>query len=101
MKYTNQILFGDVDIRGLVSTNKYLRPATILFTLPVAVFGLIAFSCALPFAATMDFGRYLKYNYHHQVRLYHRTNGIIEMVASLTKDKQLRAITCKQLIDMI
>jgi len=101
MKYTNQILFGEVDIRGMVSTNKYLKPATILFTLPVAVAGLIAFSCALPFAATMDFGRYLKCEYHHQVRLYHRTSGIIEMVASLTEDKQIRATTCKQLIAMI
>ena len=56
MKYTNQILFGEVDIRGLVSTNKYLRPATILLTLPVAVFGLALFTCALPFAGVMDFG---------------------------------------------
>lgn len=101
MKYTNQIIYGDVNIQGLISTNKYLRPATILFTLPIAIFGLIVFLCALPFAATMDFSRYLRYEYKHQLRLYHRTHGIMEMIGSLTEDKQLRELTCKQLISML
>ena len=54
MKYTNQIINGDVNIESLVSNRKYFKPATIMMTIPVAIFGL-----ALLPAAGMDLGRYV------------------------------------------
>ena len=59
MKYTNQIINGDVNIGSLVSNRKYLKPATVMMTIPVAVFGLILFGLALLPAAGMDLGRYV------------------------------------------
>ena len=67
MKYTNQIINGDVNVKGLISNRKYLKPATIMMTIPIAIFGL-----ALLPAAGMDLVRYVKFEYHKQVKLYHR-----------------------------
>ena len=78
MKYTNLIINGDVNIESLVSNKKYLRPATIMMTIPVAIFGL-----ALLPAAGMDLGRYIK------------------AVASLTDDKNVRKEACKLLNEML
>ena len=71
MKYTNQIINGDVNVQGLISNKKYLKPATVMITTPVAIFGLVL----LP-AAEMDLGRYVKFEYHKQVKLYHRGSCI-------------------------
>lgn len=101
MKYTHQLYYGKVNIEGLVSTKRFLKPVTIFFLIPVAVFGLIIFGCALIPATGMDFGRYVKLEYHKQVKLYHRTNYITEVVASLVSDKNERNEACKQLIQML
>ena len=87
MKYTNQVINGDVNIQGLISNKRYLRPATIVMTLPVAIFGLILFTVALLPAAGMDFGRYVRLEYLRQVKIYHRVNYITQVTKSLTSDK--------------
>ena len=101
MKYTNQIINGEVNIQGLISNKRYLRPATIVMTLPVAIFGLILFTVALLPAAGMDFGRYMKLEYLRQVKMYHRVNYINEAVASLTSDKNTAQQVCKRLTAML
>ena len=101
MKYTNQIINGEVNIQGLISNKRYLRPATIVMTLPVAVFGLIIFALALIPASGMDLGRYVKLEYHRQVKMYHRVNYINEAVASLTSDKNTAQQVCKRLTAML
>jgi hypothetical protein len=101
MKYTNQVINGDVNIQGLISNKKYLKPATIVMTLPVAVFGLIIFGLALIPASGMDLGRYVKLEYHRQLKIYHRVNYINEITKSLTTDKNERNEACKLLIEML
>lgn len=101
MKYTNQVIDGDVNIQGLISSRKYLRPATIVMTLPIAIFGLIIFTLALIPASGMDLGRYIKLEYHRQVKLYHRVNYINEVTKSLSSDKNERNEVCKLLIEML
>jgi hypothetical protein len=101
MKYTNQVINGDVNITGLISNKKYLKPATVVMTLPVAVFGLIIFALALIPASGMDLGRYVKLEYHRQVKLYHRTNYITQMAASLTSDKDKQKQACTLLTSML
>lgn len=101
MKYTNQIINGDVNIQGLISSRKYLKPATVVMTLPVAVFGLIIFALALIPASGMDLGRYIKLEYHRQVKLYHRVSYITEVVKSLTDDRNKRNEACKLLTSML
>lgn len=101
MKYTNQILYGEVNIHGLISNNKYLRPATVVMTLPVAIFGVILFGLALLPAAGMDFGRYVRLAYLRQVKIYHRINYITDVVGSLTTDKNVQNQYCKLLTEMI
>ena len=96
MKYTNQIINGDVNVKGLISNRKYLKPATIMMTIPIAIFGL-----ALLPAAGMDLGRYVKFEYHKQVKLYHRVNYITGTVASLTDDRNVRNEVCKLLNEML
>ena len=46
MKYTSQIINGNVNIESLVSQNKYLKPISIVFALWVALMGLIIFTGA-------------------------------------------------------
>jgi hypothetical protein len=101
MKYTNQVINGDVNITGLISNKRFLKPATVVMTLPVAVFGLIIFALALIPASGMDLGRYVKLEYHRQLKIYHRTNYINEVTKSLTSDKNERNEACKLLIQMI
>ena len=101
MKYTNQVINGDVNITGLISNKRYLRPATVVMTLPVAVFGLIIFALALIPASGMDLGRYVKLEYLRQVKLYHRVSYITEVVKSLKTDRNERNEACKILISMI
>jgi hypothetical protein len=101
MKYTNQVINGDVNITALVSNRKYLKPATVVMTLPVAVFGLVIFALALIPASGMDLGRYVHLAYVRQVKIYHRTNYINEVAKSLTSDKNERDEACKLLIQMI
>jgi len=101
MKYTNQIINGDVNIQGLISNKKYLKPATVIMTLPVAVFGLIIFALALIPASGMDLGRYMRLEYLRQVKLYHRVNYITEVTKSLSSDKNERKEACKLLIEML
>lgn len=101
MKYTNQILYGEVNIQGLISNNKYLRPATVVMTLPVAIFGVILFGLALLPAAGMDLGRYVRLAYVRQVKIYHRINYITDVVGSLTTDKNVQNQYCKLLSEMI
>lgn len=101
MKYTNQIINGEVNIQGLISNKRYLRPATIVMTLPVAVFGLIIFALALIPASGMDLGRYVKLEYHRQLKIYHRVNYINEVAKSLKTDRNERDDACKLLIEML
>ena len=101
MKYTNQVINGDVNIQGLISNKRYLKPATVVMTLPVAVFGLIIFALALIPASGMDLGRYVKLEYLRQVKLYHRVNYINEITKSLTDDRNERDEACKLLISLI
>jgi hypothetical protein len=101
MKYTNQVINGDVNITGLVSNRKYLRPATVVMTLPVAVFGLVIFALALIPASGMDLGRYVKLEYLRQVKIYHRVSYITEVVKSLKTDRNERDEACKLLIEML
>ena len=101
MKYTNQVINGDVNIQGLISSRKYLKPATIVMTLPVAVFGLIIFALALIPASGMDFGRYVRLEYLRQLKIYHRVNYITQVTKSLTSDKNERNEACKLLIQML
>jgi hypothetical protein len=101
MKYTNQVINGDVNITALVSNRKYLRPATVVMTLPVAVFGLIIFALALIPASGMDLGRYVHLQYHRQLKIYHRVNYINEITKSLTDDRNERNEACKILISLI
>lgn len=101
MKYTNQVINGQVNIKGLVSNNRYLRPATIVMTLPVAIFGLVIFALALIPASGMDLGRYVKLEYLRQVKIYHRVNYINEITKSLTDDRNERNEACKVLISML
>ena len=101
MKYTNQVINGDVNITGLISSRKYLRPATIVMTLPVAIFGLIIFALALIPASGMDLGRYVKLEYLRQLKIYHRVNYINQITKSLSDDKNERNEACKLLIEMI
>ena len=96
MKYTNQIINGDVNVQGLISNKKFLKPATIMMTIPVAIFGFVL----LPVAG-MDLGRYFKFEYHKQVKLYHRMNYITGAVASLTDDRNVRKEVCKLLNEML
>jgi len=101
MKYTNEILNGDVNIQGLISNKKYLKPATVILTLPVAILGFVLFVLAFLPAAGMDLGRYVKLEYFRQVKIYHRVNYITKAVASLTSDKDAAQKVYKQLIEMI
>jgi len=101
MKYTNQVINGDVNITGLISNKKYLRPATVVMTLPVAIFGLVIFALALIPASGMDFGRYVRLEYLRQLKIYHRVNYINEITKSLTSDKNERNEACKLLIELI
>ncbi len=101
MKYTNQIINGEVNIQGLISNKRYLRPATIVMTLPVAVFGLIIFGLALIPASGMDLGRYVKLEYYRQLKIYHRVNYINEVAKSLKTDRNERDDACKLLIEML
>jgi len=101
MKYTNQIINGEVNIQGLISNKRYLKPATVIMTLPVAMFGFILFGLALLPAAVMDLGRYVKLEYLRQVKIYHRVNYINEAVASLTSDKNTAQQVCKRLTAML
>jgi hypothetical protein len=101
MKYTNQVINGDVNITGLISNKKYLRPATVVMTLPVAIFGLVIFALALIPASGMDFGRYVRLEYLRQVKIYHRVNYITQVTKSLTSDKNERNEACKLLIQML
>lgn len=101
MRYTNQVINGQVNIESLVSNRKYLRPATIIMTLPVAIFGLVIFAFALLPAAGMDFGRYVRLEYIRQLKIYHRVNYINEVTKSLTDDRNQRNEACKLLIQMI
>lgn len=101
MKYTNQVINGDVNITGLISVNKYLKPVTIVYTLPVAVFGLVIFALALIPASGMDLGRYVKLEYLRQLKIYHRVNYINEITKSLTSDKNERNEACKLLTSML
>ena len=63
MKYTNQILYGEVNIRGLISNRKYLKPVTVIIAIYVASCALIIFGLALIPAGGMDFGRYVRLAY--------------------------------------
>ena len=101
MKYTNQIINGEVNIQGLISNKRYLKPATVIMTLPVAMFGFILFGLALLPAAGMDLGRYVKLEYLRQVKIYHRINYITDVVGSLTTDKNVQNQYCKLLTEMI
>lgn len=101
MKYTHQIIYGNVNIESLVSSNRYLRPATVVMLIPVALFGVILFTLALPVTASMDFGRYVKLQYFRQVRIYHRVSYINEVTKSLSSDKNERREACKRLIALI
>jgi len=101
MKYTNQVINGDVNIQGLISNKKYLKPATVIMTLPVAVFGLIIFALALIPASGMDLCRYVHLQYHRQLKIYHRVNYINEVTKSLTSDRNERDDACKLLIEML
>lgn len=101
MRYTNQIINGDVNITGLISVNKYLKPVTIVYTLPVAVFGLIIFAIALIPASGMDFGRYVRLEYLRQLKIYHRVNYINEVAKSLKTDRNERNEACKLLTSML
>jgi hypothetical protein len=101
MKYTNQVINGDVNITGLISSRKYLRPATVVMTLPVAIFGLVIFALALIPASGMDLGRYVKLEYHRQVKIYHHVNYINEITKSLTSDRNERNEACKLLTSML
>jgi hypothetical protein len=101
MKYTNQVINGDVNIQGLISLRKYLKPATVVMTLPIAIFGLIIFTLALIPASGMDFGRYVRLEYLRQLKIYHRVNYINEVAKSLTSDKNERDEACKLLTSML
>ena len=101
MKYTNQVINGDVNITGLISLRKYLKPATVVMTLPIAIFGLIIFTLALIPASGMDLGRYVKLEYHRQLKIYHRVNYINEVAKSLKTDRNERDDACKLLIEML
>lgn len=101
MKYTNQVINGDVNIQGLISNKRYLKPATVVMTLPVAVFGLIIFALALIPASGMDLGRYVRLEYLRQVKIYHRVNYINAVTKSLTDDRNERNEACKLLIEML
>ena len=101
MKYTNQVINGDVNIQGLISNKKYLKPATVVMTLPIAIFGLIIFTLALIPASGMNLGRYVKLEYHRQLKIYHRVNYINEVTKSLTDDRNERNEACKLLTSML
>ena len=91
MKYTHQIINGNVNIEGLLSNNKYLRPATILLALQVAIVGLILLVGALPFAVLLDGGRILKLTLHRQIRNYQLRCYITDVVASVTTDRYVQS----------
>ena len=85
-----------MNVQRLISNKKFLKPATIMMTIPVAIFGL-----ALLSAVGMDLGRYVKFEYHEQVKLYYRVNYITGAVASLTDDRNVRKEVCKLLNEML
>ena len=101
MKYTNQIINGDVNVQSLISSRKFLKPATIMMTIQVVIFGFILFGLALLPVAGMDLGRYVHLTYIRQVKLYHRVNYIAGAAASLTSDKNVRKGVCKLLNEML
>jgi hypothetical protein len=101
MKYTNQILYGEVNIRGLISNRKYLKPVTVIIAIYVASCALIIFGLALIPASGMDLGRYVKLEYHRQLKIYHRVNYINEVAKSLKTDRNERNEACKLLISLI
>ena len=90
MKYTHQIINGTVNIDGLLSNNKYLRPASILLAIQVAVVGLVLLAGALPFAVLLDGGRILKLTLHRQIRNYQLRCYITDVVASVTTDRYVQ-----------
>ena len=101
MKYTSQIINGNVNIESLVSTNKYLKPVSIVFALWVALMGLIIFTGALTIALGLDSERYVRLNYLKHAKLQRRVNYITEVVESLTSDITRQCEAKKLLIEML
>lgn len=84
MKYTNYIINGKIDIQGMVSHKKYLRQATILMAIPVAIFGVVVLSGVLPLAMMADSSRYAKLVYYHRLKVYHKHQYINNILDSLS-----------------
>jgi len=101
MKYTSQIINGNVNIESLVSQNKYLKPVSIVFALWVALMGLIIFTGALTIALGLDSERYLMLQYLKHAKMQRRVNYITQVVESLTNDSVIQDKTKKLLIEML
>lgn len=70
LKYTNYIINGDfIHIEDVISKEKYYKEVTIIVMIPVAIAGLAFFTSVLPFAATIDTSRILRY---HLTKYRHR-----------------------------
>jgi hypothetical protein len=90
MKYTNQVLKGNIDIQGMVSKKPVLKQLTIILGLFVAFFGLIILTGLLPMAGAADSTRYARLQYYYYAKKQKRKAYAEDILISLAVPKEER-----------
>ena len=88
MKYTNLVINGNIDIEGIVSEKRVLKPFMILIAITVSITGIIILTGALPFAGVIDSGRYIKLQYYHYAKIQRHKRYFEEVLVSLSRSKK-------------
>ena len=84
----NLIINCNVDVDGIISERRVLKPLTILIAITVSIAGVIILTGALPLAGVIDSGRYVKLQYYHYAKVQRHKRYFEEVLISLSISKK-------------